>query len=246
MKSPQDTTILVVDDEEMLREVIASAFRRRGYRVRTAPSGNAAFDSVVREPVDVVVTDVRMPDGSGVDLLRNLKELDVRLPVIIFVTAYSDLPVERAYDMGVEAVLSKPFDAKVLMAKVERALQALEERLAGELGDASTDTVLAQVFDTPENAAVRQSLRVGRGGAFVALRGECPAIEEAVTLDMRFSGVPEAVLHARAIVRWRRPEAGEGGPAGVGVEFIALAEASRAYWLPRLAASRDRAYIPLA
>jgi CheY-like chemotaxis protein/Tfp pilus assembly protein PilZ len=242
VKSPAETTVLVVDDEESLREVLEFEFQRRGYRVLTAASGNEAFALACEHPIDVVVSDVRMPDGSGVDLLRRLKERDVRLPVIIFVTAYSDLPTEQAYDMGVEAIISKPFAARDLLAAVARALQPFDERWREEASTEPPSTELAVALDTPDMA--QQVLRIGRGGLFVASVTP-PAVGVRVAIDVAFSAEPEAALMGTGIVRWRRTETTEARPPGVGVELLTLSEASRRHWVPRFSASRTRAYIPL-
>lgn len=245
MKPAAETTVLVVDDEEILREVLEFEFQRRGYRVLTAASGNEAFAIVCEQAVDVVVSDVRMPDGSGVDLLRRLKERDVRLPVIIFVTAYSDLTTAQAYDMGVEAVLAKPFDAKLLLAAVARSLQSLEERWREETPSEPPAVELALDLDSPESAAARAVVRVGRGGLFAATDPP-PALHVRVALRIGFAAQPEAALVGIGIVRWRRTESEEARPVGAGIEILSLAEESRRHWVPRLAASRERATIPLA
>ncbi len=244
MKAPAETTVLVVDDEESLREVLEFEFQRRGYRVLTAASGNQAFAIACAQPIDVVVSDVRMPDGSGVDLLRRLKERDVQLPVIIFVTAYSDLPAEQAYDMGVEAILAKPFAAKVLLAVVTRALQSFDERWRDDGSSTPPEVVLASQRSADELAAAGPGLEIGRGGLFLAVDPP-PAAETRVSLRIAFTGNPERSLTGTGIIRWRRTEAVEGRPIGVGVEILTLDEVSRRTWGPRLAASRVRAFIPL-
>lgn len=242
MKAPAKTTVLIVDDEESLREVLEFEFQRRGYRVLTAASGNQAFALACEHPIDVVVSDVRMPDGSGVELLRRLKERDVLLPVIIFVTAYSDLPIEQAYDMGVEAVIAKPFEAKRLLAAVVRALQSFDERWREEAATEPPAVQLALTIDTPDTA--QQMLRIGRGGLFMA-SAIPPAVDARVALHVEFSTTPEAAMIGTGIVRWRRTESAEARPAGAGVELLTLSEASRRHWAPRFSAIRTRAYIPI-
>lgn len=244
MKPPGETTVLVVDDEESLREVLEFEFQRRGYRVLTAASGNQAFEIACAQPIDVVVSDVRMPDGSGVDLLRRLKERDVQLPVIIFVTAYSDLPTEQAYDMGVEAILAKPFAAKVLLAVVARALQSFDERWRDDGSAEPPAVVLASEHAADEAAASGPGLEIGRGGLFLAVDPP-PATDTRVALRITFTTSPDRALVGTGMVRWRRSEAVEGRQVGVGVEILTLDEASRRTWGPRLAASRVRAFIPL-
>ena len=69
--------ILVVDDERSMRELLAIVLRREGYDVLLAESGRAAIDTLEREPVDLLISDIKMPDLSGVDVLRAASSLPV-------------------------------------------------------------------------------------------------------------------------------------------------------------------------
>jgi len=83
--------VLVVDDETSVREMLSIALGRQGYRVETADSADAAMRMVRETGFDVVLTDIRMPDGpDGVELLQRLKENDPELQVILM-TAYASL-----------------------------------------------------------------------------------------------------------------------------------------------------------
>jgi len=68
--------ILVVDDERSMRELLAIVLRREGYEVLLAENGRAAVETLEREPVDLLISDIKMPDLSGVDVLRAAKRID--------------------------------------------------------------------------------------------------------------------------------------------------------------------------
>ena len=68
--------ILVVDDERSMRELLAIVLRREGYEVLLAENGRAAVDTLEREPVDLLISDIKMPDLSGVEVLRAAKRID--------------------------------------------------------------------------------------------------------------------------------------------------------------------------
>ena len=108
-------TILVVDDEPHIADLLAEALGDEGYRVRRAYDGLAALAAADEADPDVVVTDVMMPGLDGVDLARRLRERGV--PVVLMSAARTtvDLP-------GVRFV-PKPFDLDEMLAAVSRALR---------------------------------------------------------------------------------------------------------------------------
>ncbi|HOG29423.1 MAG TPA: sigma-54 dependent transcriptional regulator [Vicinamibacterales bacterium] len=121
--APRSGRILVVDDERSMRELLQIVLRREGHQVRLAEDGPAAVAELGREPADVLISDIRMPGMSGVDVLREAKRLDPDI-VGIMVTAYAstDSAVE-ALRLGAYDYLTKPFDVEELKAKVRNALE---------------------------------------------------------------------------------------------------------------------------
>ncbi len=127
-KGPSDDVgdrwrVLVVDDDEDLREIVAEDFIQRGYDVRTAAGGDEAFRLVQQAPVDLVLSDLRMPSGDGIDLLKHIVALKAPRPDVILMTGFADLNSEQAHALGAAALVGKPFDRSALFATV-RALQA--------------------------------------------------------------------------------------------------------------------------
>lgn len=114
--------VLVVDDDDDLREAVAQDFARKGYAVRTAAGGDEAFRVVQQAPVDLVLSDLRMPAGDGLHLLEQITSLDAPRPAVILMTGFADLNSEQARALGAVALVGKPFDRPALFAAV-RALQ---------------------------------------------------------------------------------------------------------------------------
>lgn len=125
MDVSKQNTVLIVEDEPDLREMIAYDFRGWGFAVFEAGCGREAFAIVQKEQIDVVVTDVRMANGDGVELLEKIKLFNAKKPAVIFLSGFSDLTSEEAYRKGAAAVLAKPFERKDLRAAVERAAAAV-------------------------------------------------------------------------------------------------------------------------
>jgi len=115
--------ILVVDDERSMRELLAIVLRREGYEVLLADNGRSAVELLGREPVDLLISDIKMPDLSGVEVLRAAKKIDQDiLGIMITAFASTDSAVE-AMRLGACDYLSKPFDIDLLKMKVREKIE---------------------------------------------------------------------------------------------------------------------------
>ncbi len=116
-------TVLLIDDDESLRRVVEYNLREDGYRVVSAADGRSGLQRFQESSVDLVLTDVRMPEMDGVELLTHLKAMQPDLPVIVL-TAHGtiDSAVE-AMKVGAFDYLTKPFSRDQLKASVRKALE---------------------------------------------------------------------------------------------------------------------------
>ncbi|HYM22794.1 MAG TPA: sigma-54 dependent transcriptional regulator [Vicinamibacterales bacterium] len=115
--------ILVVDDERSMRELLAIVLKREGYDVLLAENGKMAVDLIEKEPIDLLISDIKMPDLSGVDVLRAAKKVDQDiLGIMITAFASTDTAVE-AMRLGACDYLSKPFDIDLLKMKVREKIE---------------------------------------------------------------------------------------------------------------------------
>src|SRR5947207_11923872 len=115
--------ILVVDDERSMRELLAIVLRREGYEVLLADNGRTAIGLLEREPVDLLISDIKMADMSGVEVLRAAKGIDPDiLGIMITAFASTDTAVE-AMRLGACDYLSKPFDIDLLKMKVREKIE---------------------------------------------------------------------------------------------------------------------------
>jgi two-component system response regulator PilR (NtrC family) len=115
--------ILVVDDERSMRELLAIVLRREGYEVLLAESGRAAVSLLEREPVDLLISDIKMPDLSGVDVLRAAKKIDQDILGIMITAFASTETAVEAMRLGACDYLSKPFDIDLLKMKVREKIE---------------------------------------------------------------------------------------------------------------------------
>lgn len=116
-------SVLIVEDEQVLRESLAGLLEAEGYEVLQAAHGNEAYTIVLRQPIDVVLSDVRMPEMDGMALLTRLQQLAPETPVIM-VTAYGTVnSAVEAMRAGAWDYLLKPVQFDDLLLKIERALE---------------------------------------------------------------------------------------------------------------------------
>ena len=135
-------TILIIDDEMGILDTIRILLKSEGFIPYTALGGKKGLEQIAALKPDLILTDVRMPDISGIELLRRLRELKVAVPVIV-ITAHGDIPLAvEAMRIGAIDFLEKPFEDEVLLASVRSALdrgdrdqkrQAERSRIEGRL-----------------------------------------------------------------------------------------------------------------
>jgi len=123
--------ILVVDDEEQMRDLLAKVLERKGYQVSVCGDGAEALAFLEREPVDLVITDVRMPGLNGMEALRAIKELNPEI-VVLIMTAFGSIDqAVQAVKEGAYDYINKPFKIDEILLTIEKALA--ERRLRHEV-----------------------------------------------------------------------------------------------------------------
>ena len=117
-----EATIYVIDDDEAVRQSIEFLLKTVGIDVRSFESARAFLDVLPEIEGGCVVTDVRMPDITGIELLQQIRELKPELPVIV-ITGHGDVPLAvEAMKLGAADFLEKPFDDDLLIASARSAL----------------------------------------------------------------------------------------------------------------------------
>ena len=120
--SKSGTLILVVDDELPVREMVCSYLSRKGYRTISVVDGNSALEVLRITPVDLVLTDLRMPGMDGMELTRAIK---TQYPTLKTVVMSGYISCEELRDeleeVGIEVILEKPFLPEELLAALEAA-----------------------------------------------------------------------------------------------------------------------------
>lgn len=114
--------ILCVDDEADILELFRDEFVDNGFKVLEASNGADAFELFQTSNVDCIVSDIRMPGGDGVSLVKNVKEKGTDIPIFL-VTGFSDYTAEDLSGLGVNAVIFKPFDLEEVVEMISNTVR---------------------------------------------------------------------------------------------------------------------------
>ncbi|MEE9607524.1 MAG: sigma-54 dependent transcriptional regulator [Myxococcota bacterium] len=164
--------VAVLDDEQRMVDIIGMVLRREGYDIQTFVDAEAALGALEKQPFDLLLTDLKMPDVDGVEVLRRAREAHPELPVIL-ITAHASVPTAiEAMRAGAFDYVEKPFDNTELKTLVRRALDV---------------TRLAR-----ENRYLRAE--VASRYSVDALVAESPALREVFDLARRAAQSPSTVL----------------------------------------------------
>jgi two-component system response regulator HydG len=135
--------LLIIDDNETMREGMAATVRRMGHEVVLAASGAEGLEQMRRQGADFVVTDLKMEGVGGLEVARMVKEIDPTCPVLI-VTAFGTVETAvEAMRLGAMDFLQKPFAPEVLRLKVERALELRGEKRGRARAEAEVEALRA-------------------------------------------------------------------------------------------------------
>lgn len=121
--------LLIVDDEQSIRQLLTLVFERAGHRVRAVENGRQALAALREETTDLIISDVKMPDIGGIELLRAARELMPDVAVVMM-TAFATVETAReAFKLGADDFIQKPFDVDELKLIAEKALEKLALKL---------------------------------------------------------------------------------------------------------------------
>ncbi|MEB2663434.1 MULTISPECIES: nitrogen regulation protein NR(I), partial [Bordetella] len=201
--------VWIVDDDQAIRWVLEKALARAGIATRSFSRAADVLQALAADVPSVLVSDIRMPGGDGLELLRQIKERNPGLPVIVM-TAFADLDsTVSAFQGGAFDYLAKPFDVNEAVALIQRAMQegepAADAGAAGEPAQNGERWVMTQSSSTAMQEVFRAIGRLAQSKVTVLITGESGTGKELVARALHGHGAraggPFVALNAAAIPR---------------------------------------------
>ena len=187
----QASTILVVEDDDAMRDLLSEELADSGYQVKTAPGGQIGLEMARAERVDLIITDLRMPDLDGFDLIRDVMALPDP-PHVVMVTAFGSIETAiRAVKLGAYDYITKPFDIEELLLVADKALgeRGLRRQVARLQREVEEQYGLTNIVARSE--AMREVLglvrRIASSTASVLITGESGTGKELVARAIHYN-----------------------------------------------------------
>jgi|YelNatPaOPRAMG01_1025707.scaffolds.fasta_scaffold12092_2 DNA-binding NtrC family response regulator len=188
--------ILVIDDDQSIRRTLTNYLKKQNYEVLSAENGLEGIEIIKNELPDLVITDIRMPGADGFEVLKNIKEIDPHIHVII-ITAFDDMQTTvKAMQQGAYDYIEKPLEIDNLKITIQRALE--NKRLSDELStfvntieEYSIENTL--IGKTTQMRQVYKKIgQVSSSRVTVLIEGESGTGKELVARAIHYSGITKA------------------------------------------------------
>ncbi len=220
----EEKSILIVDDEADLREILQYDLEDVGYQTFTAPEAHEALKIISENNIDLVISDIRMPGGDGIFLLDSLRKNDFRDPPVILVSGFSDITPAEAFHKGVVHFLPKPLATEILLEYIKLSLLDPMERWKKK-SEWIVATRFERSFPSVESAINDNLLLLGKGGIFVHMKKNLPRLNSTCYFKFTFENT-QSNLEGIATCKWQRNLLREPHLNGVGLEFRELTDES--------------------
>ncbi|HZW39354.1 MAG TPA: sigma-54 dependent transcriptional regulator [Ignavibacteriaceae bacterium] len=187
--------ILVVDDDDAVRETLHVYLKRMRFNVITADNGEAAYKLMLKENPDLIISDIKMPKMNGLELLTKVKELNMNIPFVL-ITGYEDISTTiKAMQLGAYDYIEKPLDTEKFKIAVERAINSkkLSDRLEISIMedsdgyDINNNGFLAKTSMMKE--VVKKIGQVSMNKVNVLIQGESGTGKELIAKIIHYSGI---------------------------------------------------------
>lgn len=222
MSSTGKKRILLVDDDPLFRSTIELDLKRTGYEVIQASNGREALDYLSNHQVDIMLSDIAMPEIDGIELLKKIKEKMLNVPAIMLITGFSDITSTQAYDLGARGLLSKMLNRKGIISAIQ-SMKPPPLKISDE--NALNRMKVSLDFKNIDLHLEGQILFVNDNGIAVSLGKKLPQVYD--ECQLKIMSEKNEAIEGSGYVTWVRLVESEQTPTGCGIEFSQMSEQDR-------------------
>jgi CheY-like chemotaxis protein len=217
---PNEVNILIADDDDELLQTLVELFKPFQFNIDTANNGAEAWELIQKKSYNLLLSDVRMPEMDGLELLKKVKTSHPVHPSILFISGYTDVLNEEIYHLGAEGKFEKPFNIKAVRKAIQICLLEPEAKWA-------IATELKKTLDINKSAETIEELEekkivlFGRGGFFMAHSTAPVPKETVVAFTIEVKSPTPILFKGIGVTQW---SCGYNAkyPAGLGIKIISM------------------------
>lgn len=238
MQNVEPYKLLIVDDESGIRDSLKDFFELEGFCVSCSSGGINALEELKNNPFDVVLSDIRMPDGDGRFLLKSIRQIHTSQPLVILMSGFSDVTPEEAYAEGAVALLTKPFNPVEVIERVKAHIDEQKNRWR-TVYSAKPQYKLKLESSSIQEAVQKQQISCGQNGLFLKIDPSGYRVGQ--DIELQFS---DSQLVAVGVIRWVRAVVTSDRSKGMGIELKSLTDNLKTQFLDILENQTIAAVIP--
>src|SRR6266581_4780502 len=148
-------TILVIDDDESLRDTIGVLLEREGFRAIIAPDGKSGLDQALLGKPDLILADLRLPDINGVEICKRLRTSGIKTPIIVLSAVGEEIDKVLLLEIGADDYVVKPFGTRELLARIRAVLRRVPDEPQTTLSFADVEVNLERRVVTRKGNEIR-------------------------------------------------------------------------------------------
>jgi CheY-like chemotaxis protein len=220
--------VLIVDDEPDICELFSFEFEADGFETFRAGNAKEAVEVLQTQTVDAILSDIRMPGGSGIELLSWVRQNRPLSIVFVLMTGYSDVSLETAFDLGAHGIFHKPLQLEEVTDFINRCLGNPGDTGPAKRRSGRLPIVLEASFwtDSTENKCKATVRDISRGGVRMSSAYQPPDTLALVSITFLLPHGGGTLIEGTAQIRWQTPTPDVHDEYQFGLEFQTLSQSS--------------------
>lgn len=236
--------ILLVDDDKELLKTVGEVFQLFGFSLETAEGGHEAWQKLQKDSFDLVISDIRMQEGDGIELLGKCKSANPLHPKFLIMSGFADSTVAELYDKGVDGFFSKPFDSNAVRIVIKESLQPLQVLWSSQQSSRIVRHYHKK-WQSLNKAIQLNEIQFGRKGFFMPLKSDFPEVGQTISFEFDVEvDLPISMISGYGKVLWKREQPSADADAGIGVLIQYINEKSLQAFVDWLEEKNYTAVIP--